>query len=197
VTRIGLAERLRSGANVSLPSDGVTSLDGDKVSTLRKWSLEQMKSEVDFTAMNESFDTLEIAKLRAMMVPEQAFLEGKGGTSSRNVASELGDAFEKSLAVVKAEIDDHINRFMIPQLLAANFGEGGLFGWERVGEVGAGKVHPAGFEFDADRAAVERGGLDQGGADAAKGVDDQPVRWAVLGNQPAGKLRQHLAGVRA
>jgi len=125
VTRIGLAERLRSGANVSLPSDGVTSLDGDKVSTLRKWSLEQMKSEVDFTAMNESFDTLEIAKLRAMMVPEQAFLEGKGGTSSRNVASELGDAFEKSLAVVKAEIDDHINRFMIPQLLAANFGEGG------------------------------------------------------------------------
>jgi hypothetical protein len=84
-----------------------------------------MKSEVDFTAMNESFETLEVAKLRAMMVPEQAFLEGRGGTSSRNVASELGDAFEKSLGVVKAEIDDHINRFLIPQLLEANFGQGG------------------------------------------------------------------------
>jgi len=60
-----------------------------------------------------------------MMVPEQAFLEGRGGTSSRNVASELGDAFEKSLGVVKAEIDDHINRFLIPQLLEANFGGGG------------------------------------------------------------------------
>jgi hypothetical protein len=122
---LGLAERLRSGANVSLPSDGVTSLDGDKVTAMRKWSLEQMKSEVDFTAMNESFETLEVAKLRAMMVPEQAFLEGRGGTSSRNVASELGDAFEKSLGVVKAEIDDHINRFLIPQLLEVNFGVGG------------------------------------------------------------------------
>jgi hypothetical protein len=122
---LGLAERLRSGANVSLPSDGVTSLDGDKVTAMRKWSLEQMKSEVDFTAMNESFETLEVAKLRAMMVPEQAFLEGRGGTSSRNVASELGDAFEKSLGVVKAEIDDHINRFLIPQLLEVNFGRGG------------------------------------------------------------------------
>ncbi len=122
---LALAEKLRSGANVSLPSTAVTDMATDRMSNMREWSLEQLKTTVDFTALREAFDYLDISKLRAMMVPEQAFLEGKGGTSSRNVASTLGDVFEESQAVLLAEIHDHINRYMIPQLLAANFGPGG------------------------------------------------------------------------
>jgi len=59
-----------------------------------------------------------------VMVPEQAFLEGSGGTSSRNVAEQLGDVFFQSQAILMAEIDDHLNRFVIPQLVEANFGPG-------------------------------------------------------------------------
>lgn len=121
---LSLAEKLRSGSNVSLPSDVVTGLD-ERVTNQRQWQIEQVETTVDFSAIRGEFEYLDIARLRALMVPEQAFLEGKGGTSSRNVASTLGDVFEEQQAVIKAEIDDHINRYMIPQLLEANFGSGG------------------------------------------------------------------------
>lgn len=119
-----LAESLRSGANVSMPSDAVESLDG-RSSQLRRWEAQQMEVRTNFDALNESFRYLDIMKLRSMMVPEQALVEGQGGQSSRNVAAEMGDLFQESQAVVKAEIDDQINRFVIPQLLEANFGPDG------------------------------------------------------------------------
>jgi hypothetical protein len=122
---LALAEKIRSGANVSLPSTPVESMQDGRATNLRAWELTQMKVETNFDALNDAFEYLDVSKLRALMVPEQAFLEGKGGTSSRNVASTLGDTFEESQAVIKAEIDDHINRYMIPQLLEANFGPGG------------------------------------------------------------------------
>jgi hypothetical protein len=84
-----------------------------------------MKSEVNFDALMTKFEYLDVQKLRAIMVPEQALVEGKGGTSSRNVAATFGDVFQESQAVLMEEIDDHINRYMIPQLLEANFGPGG------------------------------------------------------------------------
>ncbi|MBA3735120.1 MAG: hypothetical protein H0W90_07980 [Actinobacteria bacterium] len=120
---LGLAERLRSGANVSLPGDAVTNLEGDRVIGMRAWELSQLKSEVDFAALTESNEYLDVAKLRAVLVPEQAFFEGAGGTSSRNVASTLGDVFENSQATLLAEIHWTINRYLIPQLIAANFGD--------------------------------------------------------------------------
>jgi hypothetical protein len=121
---LALAEQLRSGSNVSLPSDVVVGLDA-KVTNQRQWEIHQVETTVDFSSIRGEFEYLDVARLRALMVPEQAFLEGKGGTSSRNVASTLGDVFEEQQAVIKAEIDDHINRYMIPQLLEANFGAGG------------------------------------------------------------------------
>jgi len=78
-----------------------------------------------------------------------------------------------------------------------NLGQGDLVGGEGVGEVGTGQSSPAWFQLDPDRSAAEGGRLDQGGANAAHGVDDQPARWAVLDNQPPGQLGQHLARVTA
>jgi hypothetical protein len=121
---LALAEKLRSGANVSLPSTVVLGLD-ERVTNVREWQLEQIETTANFDALGQSFEYLDVAKLRSLMVPEQAFLEGRGGTSSRNVASTLGDVFEEQQALVKQEIDDHLNRFVIPQLLEANFGPGG------------------------------------------------------------------------
>jgi len=122
---LALAEKLRSGANVSMPSDVVQGFDGDRATNVRQWDLRQIETTVEFDGIRGELEYLDIARLRALMVPEQAFLEGKGGTSSRNVASTLGDVFEEQQAVIKAEIDDHINRYLIPQLLEVNFGPGG------------------------------------------------------------------------
>lgn len=118
------AELIRSGANVALPS-GVIRSDMDRATNTREWEINQLKSEVNFDALNVTFEYLDVQKLRSMMVPEQAVIEGKGGTSSRNVAATMGDLFQESQSVVMQEIDDCINRFLIPQLLEANFGPGG------------------------------------------------------------------------
>lgn len=119
-----LAEKLRSGANIAMPSTVIKGFD-ERQTSVREWYAEQMKSEVNFDALMKKFEYLDVLKLRSVMVPEQALVEGKGGTSSRNVAATFGDIFQESQAVLMEEIDDHINRYMIPQLLEANFGPGG------------------------------------------------------------------------
>jgi len=121
---LSLAEKLRSGANIAMPSTVIKGFD-ERQTSVREWYAEQMKSEVNFDALMKKFEYLDVMKLRSVMVPEQALVEGKGGTSSRNVAATFGDIFQESQAVLMEEIDDHINRYMIPQLLEANFGPGG------------------------------------------------------------------------
>lgn len=121
---LATAEQARAGANIAMPSS-VQRGDLDKLSSVREWDIEQMSTTVDFGALNDTFEYLDVQKLRAIMVPEQAVIEGKGGTSSRNVAATMGDLFQESQSVVMQEIDDLLNRYVIPQLLEANFGPGG------------------------------------------------------------------------
>jgi len=122
---LNVAEKARSGANISLPSDAVTSGIDEKAINMRHWQIEQLKAEINFSALDSIFKYLDVQKLRSMLVPEQSLMEGQGGSSSRNVAEQFGDIFQESQAVVMQEIDDMINRYMIPQLLEANFGPGG------------------------------------------------------------------------
>ncbi len=122
---IAFAEQLRSGANGSLPSDPHTNLADDRTTNTRKWEAIQLESKVNFDALDSTFKYLDVLKLRSMMVPEQSLMEGQGGQSSRNVAEQFGDIFQESQAIVMEEIDDQINRYLIPQLLEVNFGPGG------------------------------------------------------------------------
>lgn len=122
---LATAEQLRSGANVAMPSSVIRGYAEDRPTNVREWDFKQVETTTNFAALNESFEYLDVQKLRSVMVPEQGLIEGKGGSSSRNVASEFGDLLKESQAVVMEEIDDHINRFMIPQLLEANFGSKG------------------------------------------------------------------------
>lgn len=121
---LATAEKARSGANIAIPSKVITGFD-ERPTNMREWQIEQLKSEVNFQALDDMFKYLDVQKLRSMMVPEQSLMEGQGGSSSRNVAEQFGDIFQESQAVVMQEIDDMINRYMIPQLLEANFGPGG------------------------------------------------------------------------
>lgn len=122
---LATAEQLRSGANVAMPSSVIRGYTEDRPTNVREWDFKQVESTANFAALNDSFEYLDVQKIRSIMVPEQALVEGKGGSSSRNVAAEFADIFHESQAVVMEEIDNLINNYMIPQLLEANFGTGG------------------------------------------------------------------------
>ena len=81
---------MRSGGVIALPSDVYEDANGR--GTMRQWDIEFTKDAVNFEPFDKSFDYLDVQKLRSLWIPEQAFLEGKGGTSSRNVAAELGES---------------------------------------------------------------------------------------------------------
>lgn len=117
---LNIGDRARSNSTIALPSDPVVADDGS-TKNLREWELTFAKGGGNFDAFSARFDQLQVLMLRACMIPEQAFLEGKGGTSSRNVAGELQDAFQASQVVLMSEIDFDLNRYVIPQLVAANF----------------------------------------------------------------------------
>lgn len=89
----------------------------------RAWDLKYLEGGHPTIDMDDSFNYLDIMKLRSLWVPEQAFVEGEGGSSSRNVAAQMAEIFINSQANLMAEIDDEINRFIIPQLMFRNFPE--------------------------------------------------------------------------
>jgi hypothetical protein len=114
-------EAVRSGATVTLPNTRITSPDGSTVQG-PEWEIKPIETNAQFQAYTESFNYLDVMKLRSIMVPEKSLIEAQGG-GGYNVASEMGDMFYESQAVLMSEIDDHINRFMIPQLVSINFPE--------------------------------------------------------------------------
>jgi hypothetical protein len=120
---LALGEDLRSGGTIAIPSDLHMGLD-DKPTQSRKWEVDFITQGGNFEAFTETFEYLDVMKVRSIWVPEQALMEGKGGTSSRNVAAEMGDILVESQAVLMGEIVEHINNYMIPQLVEANFGPG-------------------------------------------------------------------------
>ncbi len=119
---LDIGDRIRSGSTIAMPSDVYANFE-DRPSNTYKWDIEFLTGGGNFDHFIESFDYLNVAKLRAVWVPEQALIEGKGGQSSRNVADTFGDAFQESQAVLLNEFDLHINQFIIPQLVSMNFPE--------------------------------------------------------------------------
>lgn len=116
-----IGERIRSGGVIAMPSEPYEDMNGR--GTINKWDIDFTKDAVDFEPFDRSFDYLDIQKLRSLFIPEQALVEGGGGTSSRNVAAEMGDAFVESQAILAQQIVESINRWLIPQWLAANYPE--------------------------------------------------------------------------
>lgn len=117
-----MADRLRSGAGVALPSTPYMGLD-DKPSGVSEWSIEFLTGGLDLDPFDKSFDYIDVMKLRSIFVPEQALIEGGGGTSSRNVAKEMYQGLVEAQSIEMAEIVNMINRFIIPHLLITNFPE--------------------------------------------------------------------------
>jgi hypothetical protein len=115
------AERLRSNAVAAVPSTMATA-GLDASTTQREWDFKFMETPYEaLTVFNERFNYLNIMKLRAVWVPELAFVgNGVGGNSAGNIAEQMSQIFDESMALAMDEIDEEINRLWIPQLLAIN-----------------------------------------------------------------------------
>jgi hypothetical protein len=115
------AERLRSNAVAAVPSTMATA-GLDASTTQREWDFKFMETPYEaLTVFNERFNYLNTMKLRAVWVPELAFVgNGVGGNSAGNIAEQMAQVFDESMALAMDEIDEEINRLWIPQLLSIN-----------------------------------------------------------------------------
>lgn len=119
-----LGEAARANDTVALPSTLIQDDGSEGRSTnTPQWDLETLSYDINFDALSSSFDQLEILKIQSVWVPEHALTSGQGAQSARNVASEMTSSLKESQAVTMAEIDEHINKYMIPQLIELNFPE--------------------------------------------------------------------------
>lgn len=118
-----IGEQMRSGASIAMPSSVYSGDIDGKPSTVPEWDIEFLTGGVNMEPFDASFDYLDVAKLRALWIPEQAFFEGKGGTSSRNVASQQYDNFTEQQELLKLQVVEMYNRWIIPQWLAINYPE--------------------------------------------------------------------------
>ena len=117
-----MGDLLREGATLAFPSDTWED-DLGKPSSQKKWDFDFVKGGENLDAYLNRFKDLRVMKLRGLLVPEQALIEGQSGNSSRNAAASYGAIFAESLGIEMAVIDFLINRYMIPDLLAINFAE--------------------------------------------------------------------------
>jgi hypothetical protein len=151
-----MGERLRSGSTVALPSDPYLGFE-DRPSNMRMWDIEFLTDGFDFQPFDESFGYMDTAKLRGLWIPEQALIEGRGGTSSRNVASTFGDAHTDNQWTLMTAVVQYINKYVIPHLVITNFPE----------FVGSCKLVPKAFDsssMDFQRQIVQLIGQQESGS---------------------------------
>lgn len=117
-----IAERARSGSVLAVPSE-VWGEDMATANQAAKWKIEYLRPDADFDKLLRVLEYYDTMRFRSMMVSELAIAEGSGGTSSRNVAAETGQRTAESQIFAQAELDEVINRYLIPQLADANFPE--------------------------------------------------------------------------
>lgn len=112
---------LRGGGTIAWPSDVFFDEQG-RATTTPMWSAEFLQGGENLKAFRDSNEYLDVMKLRAILVPEQSLIEGKGGTSSRNVAGTYNDIFTESLGQMAEDLDVTWNKYIIPQIVEANWG---------------------------------------------------------------------------
>lgn len=120
---LSLGDGARSGATIAMPADFIEGQDG-KLTNSRQWEISYLESnEQHFADMDTSFTHLDTQKLRAWFIPEQAFIEGRGSSSSRNVAQQLGEVYQESQQLLVDQYDGYVTDHMFTQFIAANFPE--------------------------------------------------------------------------
>lgn len=119
VIAFDIGRQARSGSVLTIPSEGHEEDEGGK--GVPKWAVEYLTGEEKFDKLESILAYLDTQKLRSMNLPEQAVTEGRGGTSSRNVAKVMGTRSAEMQVTTQVEHDDIVNRYMLPQLAQAHY----------------------------------------------------------------------------
>lgn len=117
-----IGQQARSGSVLAVPSE-VWGEDMGTANQASKWGVDTLDFDTNFEQLKSVLQYYDVMKIRSMMVSELAIAEGSGGTSSRNVAAETGQRSAETQIFAMTELDEVINRYMIPQLADANFPE--------------------------------------------------------------------------
>ena len=121
-TALQVGDQLRSGATIAWPSDVHTDEQG-RNSTAKLWEAGFLTGGENISAFTDLLADLEISKLRACLVPEQALIQQRNAPSSRNVAGTYGEVFTESLGLDARYLDEQITQYLIRPFVVANFGE--------------------------------------------------------------------------
>ena len=86
-----------------------------------RWDFEFLLDDKRADMFLDYIQHLEVMKLRALLVPERVLTQ-EGATGSYALAQEHTDTFLRSEELLIQELLDHINRYLVPQLVFYNFG---------------------------------------------------------------------------
>lgn len=118
-TALRIGSRRRSGSTIAMPSDVYRDFQ-DKPTGVKMWDIEYPKNDTNFSEIMNFLGFLESAKLRSLWLQEQGLIEGSGGQSNRNVASEFGEQRDASQTVLMHQIDEAIDETFIRPAMAMN-----------------------------------------------------------------------------
>ena len=117
---LAIGDAAKSGGTIALPGDFARGWD-DRPTNNREWEVRELEIAGDLTHFVESFEYLDKMKIRALLIPDQALMGAGGAATNRNAAEQEIEMFMASEASEMEQIDDEINRYIIPDLIAANF----------------------------------------------------------------------------
>ena len=126
-TAISIGDSLRSGATVALPSTvyGVydESVGVERLTAIRQWGARLLERAENVQAFITLADHIDSRKAMGMLVPFQVYQQVRqsslGGPTTADV---LGQLAIDLLIEDATEIDMHLNQYVFPYLLRANFG---------------------------------------------------------------------------
>lgn len=123
---IAAGDSIRSGATVALPSSVYAVEDEmglQKLTTIRKWTATFMEGTENVAAFTGLNDHIATRKAMGMLIPLQLYQavqqSALGGPTTSDVLGKLAVAL---LLEDATDADIHINKYLFPFLLSANFG---------------------------------------------------------------------------
>jgi hypothetical protein len=119
---LAAANSIRNNANVAIPSTLVDTFS-ERGSNMPSWDFEVMQMPtVNLEQFDALFTGLNIEKMRAVFIPEQAAIQGGTG-NSLNTARTMIESFNSAQESLWEDCADEVNKLIFPQLLQLNFPE--------------------------------------------------------------------------
>lgn len=120
-------DNARAGTTITMPSDlHVVAADGgyeQRPTSARQWDIDYLINTANPGPLTDIKDDEDRRIAFGMYFPPQAVLEAKSlGLGGPNTAEVLGTVAEQTLLQDIATIDAHLNEYVFPFILAANFG---------------------------------------------------------------------------